>query len=153
MLKSKPCSYEGCNMPVWANKLCRIHGNKEYTLSSSSLKSSGRINRQSEKHRSKAIERKQYGEDMMAFFLKIWEERPHYCYETGVFLGDEPNTMFFDHVLPKSVYKTLAFTDENILLLHPDTHAQKHVDIDKTPKVKAYRDYLLNQIENANRIL
>ncbi len=46
------------------------------------------------------------------FFLDIWKERyPHNCYECNCFLGGEPKTYMFDHILEKNItkYKTLCY--------------------------------------------
>jgi hypothetical protein len=68
------------------------------------------------------------------------------CYETGKQLPSPPLTTYFHHVLPKSKYPEFRLCEWNILLLHPEVHDQAERNIDKTPKVKAYRDQLLNQI-------
>lgn len=87
-------------------------------------------------------------EGMNEFFMQIWNKTPHnkrVCYETGVKLKYPPLTTYFHHVLEKSdhKYKKFAYKEWNIVLLHPDVHTQVHIDIDKTPKVKALREQLL----------
>lgn len=52
-------------------------------------------------------------------FLEIWEERPHYCTnpDCRTFLGNEPKTVFFSHIKPKSVYSELRLEKSNVRLL------------------------------------
>ena len=70
------------------------------------------------------------------FYSEIWDEREHVCFETGVYLGSEPYTTMFHHVLPKSKYPQFRHCKWNIVLLHPDVHNQVETFIDKCPKVK-----------------
>jgi hypothetical protein len=89
------------------------------------------------------------------FFKQIWDEREDpdgncYCFETGRVLPGNiyrNNSCCYDHVLEKSKYKDLDFDKRNIVILHPDVHTLKTSNIDKCPKVKAYRDKLLSSIE------
>jgi len=151
MLKAKKCSQEGCEAPCWSKDFCKSHSLPKHTtlIRDTPLSKRKGFRKQSEKFREKAIERKQYGEDMMAFFLEIWGEREHVCYETGTYLGEEPNTMFFHHLLFKSKYPEYCFLKENIVLLLPDIHAQMHTDPSKCPKTLQ----LLNQVTDALIIL
>jgi hypothetical protein len=52
-------------------------------------------------------------------FLEIWEERPHFCTnpKCRTFLGNEPKTVFFSHIKPKSVYSELRLVKSNVRLL------------------------------------
>lgn len=59
------------------------------------------------------------------FFKEIWDERPHRSEISGIWLGNEPLTTFFDHLLPKELYPELKFEKENIILVTPDEHADK----------------------------
>ena len=87
-----------------------------------------------------------------ALFREIWDEREDfegacYCFETGVRLDGvryRGNTCCYDHVLEKSKYPEYAMLRSNIVILHPDVHTRKGVNIDKLPKLKAYRDKLLS---------
>jgi hypothetical protein len=83
------------------------------------------------------------------FYLEIWNEREHVCFETGEPLGDEPLTLFFHHVLEKGIEKYAPYRHckWNIVLITWQTHDQVGMDIDKCPKIKAYRDLLLKRIE------
>lgn len=91
---------------------------------------------------------------MHEWFRQIWDEREDedgiiYCFETGypmergLFRG---NTCCYHHVLEKedSKFPQYKMVKKNIVIILPDRHTQVHTDIDKTPRVKAYREELLN---------
>jgi len=56
------------------------------------------------------------------FFLSIWSKRVHRCENCGKRLGDEPLTIYFDHLLEKELYKELEFEELNIFLCCGDCH-------------------------------
>jgi 5-methylcytosine-specific restriction endonuclease McrA len=76
------------------------------------------------------------------FYLRIWNSRPHTCFETGRYLGETPSTLFFHHVLRKSTYPEFRYSEWNIVILHPDVHQQVESNMDKCPKVKQYTEEL-----------
>lgn len=87
--------------------------------------------------------------EMHEFFMQIWNNLPPFrrrCYETGVPLRNPPLTTYFHHVLPKSKYPEYRLCDWNIVLLQPEVHEQAEINLDKTPRVKEYKQRLLNQI-------
>jgi hypothetical protein len=87
--------------------------------------------------------------EMQQFFMTIWNSLPPYrkrCYETGEALKNPPLSTYFHHVLPKSKYPEYRLCDWNIVLLKPEVHEQAELNINKTPKVKEYKQRLLNQI-------
>lgn len=59
---------------------------------------------------------------MRAFFLSIWSQRPHYCTICGAWLGYEPQSYHFDHILEKSKYPELKHEEHNISLLCLSCH-------------------------------
>lgn len=73
---------------------------------------------------------------MWVFFMTVWNSRPHYCQETGKWLGREPRWTMFHHLLWKSTYPEYQYEDWNVALLHPDIHELAHQDLDATPKMK-----------------
>ncbi len=150
MLKAKPCSEEGCNAPSWSKGKCRVHGNNTTSLQKAPLKKGKSINRQSEKYKAGKEDRIENGRKMIELFDKIWSERPHYCFETGAYLGEECLTTMMHHCLYKGIdkYKIYALEEWNIVIIHPDVHNLTHANIDKTPKIKAYTEQLLKQIED-----
>jgi hypothetical protein len=60
-----------------------------------------------------------------AFFLKIWQTRPHYCINCKKWLGNEPFSYMFDHLLEKSKYPDLKYEEINICLLCLECHDNK----------------------------
>lgn len=65
----------------------------------------------------------QMGRDVETY-MKVWDSRPHYCEECGMFLGDHSpreaatqHKYVFSHILPKSVYPRLRHVQENFNLL------------------------------------
>lgn len=72
-----------------------------------------------------------------AFYAEIWAASPHKCQECGCGLGKEPLTLYFHHLLLKSIRPDLRHTPENIAIICPDCHSQIHSNIDKCPKILA----------------
>lgn len=110
------------------------------------------IKKISKKQREKNKEKTIITQKMHSLFLEIWDEREDlegacYCFETGRRLDGRiyrSNTCCYDHVLEKSKYPQYALDPKNIIILHPDVHQQKGLDIDKVPKVREYREKLLS---------
>ena len=63
--------------------------------------------------------------EMRQFFLSIWNKRPHRCENCDTYLGNEPLSYMFDHVLEKSKYPDLRYEKENICMLCLDCHSDK----------------------------
>ena len=64
--------------------------------------------------------------DMFEFFLGIWEKRKkHECENCGGWLGKEPLSYMFDHLLEKSKYPELKFEEDNIMLVCLKCHDEK----------------------------
>jgi len=90
----------------------------------------------------------------MDFFRVIWDSRAvdgwNEDFETGKPLSTyyRDNPACFHHLLTKQKYPELAFVPENIVILHPDTHAQVHTDISKTPKIQAETQQILDKYIN-----
>lgn len=139
MFKSKPCTEYGCSQPRWAKGLCKKH---------QSLRTDGKapkgIRKISEKGKIKKELKKELFQNDAAFYLKIWESRPHVCYETGKPLG-KMNLCMFHHVLPKQSYEKFRHCEWNIVLLHPDVHNQVETDCSKCPKVYKLTEQLKEQ--------
>lgn len=57
-----------------------------------------------------------------AMFLKIWQNRPHYCTNCGKYLGEEPCSWMFSHREAKGANENLRLCAENIDLLCFDCH-------------------------------
>lgn len=105
--------------------------------------------KQKERNKDKANEAQQ----MHTLFKEIWDEQEDeggycYCFETGRAMHGSTyrnNTSCYDHVLEKgkASYPQYKKVKKNIVILHPSVHMQKGVDIDKCPKLKVYREKLL----------
>ena len=79
------------------------------------------------------------------FFEKIWKSRPHICEITGVKLYNPINSMYFHHILPKSKYPEAWLDEENIILLHPNIHAQAELDMYRYEEINKRREKLLKK--------
>jgi 5-methylcytosine-specific restriction endonuclease McrA len=74
--------------------------------------------------------------EMNQFFMRYWRDnKEHNCEVCNVWLGSNPLTYMFDHVLEKSKYPHLAFEEENIMYLCLHCHDKKtrghHSDVTK----------------------
>ena len=81
-------------------------------------------------------------DEMRDYFLSIWKKKPHFSEVSGKFLGNEPRTTFFHHILSKSKYPDIAFDEENIILLTWEEHQQVENDIYRYEEVNNRRKYL-----------
>lgn len=66
--------------------------------------------------------------EMNQFFLFIWNNKlPHKCYNCDKYLGNEPLSYMFDHILEKGIekYKHLFLEKENICYLCLECHDNK----------------------------
>lgn len=60
---------------------------------------------------------------MRDFFIQLWRERPHYSYVSGKFLGHEPLTYFFSHVLSRGSHPEASLDPENIVFMTLEEHS------------------------------
>jgi len=61
------------------------------------------------------------------------------------YLGKEPLTVFFHHILPKEKYPQAMFDEENIVLLTLDEHTNVENDMYKYEIVNKMREKLLKK--------
>ncbi len=80
--------------------------------------------------------------EMQEFFLQIWRKRLHYSQVSMDYLGKEPLTVFFHHILPKEKYPQAALDEENIILLTLEEHDNVERDMYKYEEVNKRRDLL-----------
>lgn len=59
------------------------------------------------------------------FFREIWIERKHNCESCTKYLGEEPASYMFDHLLEKSKYPDLKYDKNNIFICCLDCHTLK----------------------------
>lgn len=79
---------------------------------------------------------------MHNFFMEIWKKRPHKSEISGEFLGKEPLSIYFHHILPKEKYKEAKLDEENIILLTLDEHTNVENNIYRYEEVNNRRTYL-----------
>jgi len=79
---------------------------------------------------------------MKFFFRDIWNKRKHYSEISNTWLGPEPLTIFFHHILEKEKYEQVALDEENIILLTFDEHTNVGNDIYRYPEINKRREYL-----------
>ena len=84
---------------------------------------------------------------MQEFFLKIWKKKLHYSEISMDYLGKEPLTIFFHHILPKEKYPQAAFDEENIILLTLEEHDQVEMDPTRYEEVNKRREKLKQKYE------
>ena len=64
--------------------------------------------------------------EMREFFRTIWNKRKkHDCENCGKWLGSEPLSYMFDHLLEKSKHPELKFEEDNIMLVCLECHDNK----------------------------
>jgi hypothetical protein len=139
----KTCNKNGCKYNQFGGGYCRNHqylrtDKKPKVLKKRKVSSSG-VGLKNSLH-----------EDWL-FYLEIWNERPHIDYETGEPIPGDASTLYFHHVLPKrksSRYEKYRHCKWNIVLVSWETHSKAETNIDFVPKIKAYRDLLLQKIDN-----
>lgn len=59
------------------------------------------------------------------FFNNVWRKRRHFCQSCSKYLGGEPLSYMFDHLIEKSKNKELEFVEENIYLCCLECHDNK----------------------------
>ena len=82
------------------------------------------------------------------FFMDIWRKRPHRSEISGVYLGKEPSSAFFHHILPKNKYPEVRMDEENIILLTLDEHADVESDMYKFDTINQRRINLLKKLNH-----
>ena len=83
--------------------------------------------------------------EMRDFFMSLWKKLPHYSQVSGKYLGAEPLTVFFHHILPKEKYPQASLDEENIILLTLEEHEQVEMDMYRYEEVNQRRKYLLHK--------
>ena len=76
------------------------------------------------KRKKKVVDQEEI-EKMRAFFLSIWSKRPHYCSICGAYLGSEPRTYHFEHLIEKQSHPELKYEERNVELLDLGCHDMK----------------------------
>jgi hypothetical protein len=84
---------------------------------------------------------------MHEFFQLLWKKFPHYSMVSGKYLGKEPLTIFFHHILPKEKYPQARLDEENIILLTLEEHTQVEMDMYRFEEINNRRNNLLIKYE------
>ena len=71
------------------------------------------------------VEREYKDNKMWELFLEIWKERPHKSEVSGKWLGNEPLSYMFDHLLEKETYPNIKYEKWNIALVTLEEHDAK----------------------------
>lgn len=125
MFAAKLCKEVGCKMIAWSGGVCKNHIPKKALASTPKpANNSDKILR------------------MQEFFLGIWKQRAHKSEVSGTYLGSEPMSTYFHHILPKEKYTEACFDEENIILLTLDEHINVESDMYKYPEVNKRRELL-----------
>ncbi len=112
----KTCNVDGCNNPIWSNGACKNHAPRAL-LNKMSAHRREAFRGPANSNIDKGIRTK--------FFMNIWAKRPHVCEHCGKWLGKEPRTYMFDHLLEKCKYPELRLEEDNILLVCLQCHDLK----------------------------
>jgi hypothetical protein len=72
---------------------------------------------------------------------------PHYSEVSGKFLGKEPMSTYFHHILPKEKYPEACFDEENIILLTLEEHSNVESNMYRYEEVNKRRNYLFTKYE------
>lgn len=89
--------------------------------------------------------------DRNDFFLQIWKKRKHYSEVSGTFLGKEPLTVFFHHILPKEKFPEAEFDEDNIILLTFDEHNNVENNMYRYEEVNVRRSKLKDKYERSKQ--
>ncbi len=76
------------------------------------------------------------------FFLSIWKKRKHHSEVSGTYLGSEPMSTYFHHILAKEKYPEACLDEENIILLTLEEHSNVENDMYRYDEVNKRRDSL-----------
>lgn len=72
------------------------------------------------------------------------------CWNCFSRLGEEPNLLFFHHILEKRNFPQFRHIRENICILCPICHNQYETFPDKVPKIQRLREIRYEQLVNNN---
>lgn len=80
-------------------------------------------------------------------FMNIWKKKRHYSEVSGAYLGKEPMSTYFHHILPKEKYPEACLDEENIILLTLEEHSNVENDMYRYEEVNKRRNHLLTKYE------
>lgn len=133
-----------CRHPTCSGDTCRREKKPKKFYS---LKRSSPIRKVSKKRRQRLGEQKVEQQKDWAFFLEIWDEREHICFESGQPIYGEPLTLYFHHVLEKELYPQYRYKKWNIVLVTWAVHDNVHRLAKLCPNIQAYREKLIKKLK------
>jgi hypothetical protein len=90
--------------------------------------------------------------ELQQFFLQIWRKMLPYSEVSMDYLGSEPLTVFFHHILPKEKYPEAMFDEENIILLTLEEHDAVEKDMYKYEEVNLRREKLKSKYDETRNL-
>ena len=81
------------------------------------------------------------------FFLSIWKKKPHRSEVSDIYLGSEPMSTYFHHILPKEKYPEACLDEKNIILLTLEEHSNVENDMYKYEEINERRNQLKSKYE------
>ena len=116
------------------------------TLSSKKGLSVGKpIQKRTSKQLTKEIDKRIKTAEMFEFFISYWKKSDKKSAVSGKFLGKEPLSVFFHHILPKEKYPEACLDEENIILLTLEEHSNVENDMYRYEEVNKRREQLLKK--------
>ena len=126
-------------------KTCGANAESEYCFRHKPRKPLPKTSSEFAKKLDKSEEEIRKISELRDLFLQIWKKRSHYSEVSGKWLGKEPLTVFFHHILSKEKYPEACLDEENIILLTLEEHEQVELDMYRYEEVNQQRKYLLNK--------
>ena len=112
------------------------------------FKSAGKpMQKRTSKQLTKEIDKKLKTHEMREFFLSYWKKSDKKSAVSRTFLGKEPMSTYFHHILPKEKYPEACLDEENIILLTLEEHSNVENDMYRYEEVNKRRNYLLTKYE------
>lgn len=132
------CNYKNCNKNC-EKEYCFQHKPKKPLLKGGGLKKKCMIKNTLTTKKQVNVE---HIIQMQEFFKLIWNKRNHISEISNEYLGNNPLSIFFHHILPKSKYPQAQYDEDNIILLTFAEHQTVEGDIYKYPKINEIRNKL-----------
>lgn len=105
------------------------------------LKKGGQIKRKP-KSSEKISEEKEQRDKIWELFDSIWNSRPHRSEVSGETIWGENRSIYYHHILPKSVYKQAMYDPDNIIVLSGNEHSSIENNPTIYPEVNRRRELL-----------
>ena len=126
-------------------KTCGANAESEYCFRHKPRKPLPKTSSKLSKKLDKSDEEIRKISEMKDFFLQVWRKRPHYSEVSGKWLGKEPLSVFFHHILSKEKYPQACLDEENIVFLTLEEHEQVELDMYRYEEINNKRNYLKNK--------